>query len=66
MTNLEDPTVANFLDRKAMEIKENPGCVFKRLKEILDELARYSFQFNQALLQAFYEVYRINRAQSSC
>ena len=57
MTNLEDPTVANFLDKKAIEIMENPGFVFKRLKEILDELARYSFQFNQALLQVFYEVY---------
>jgi len=41
MADLEDVIVARFLDKKALEIKDKPDQVFKRLKEILDELARY-------------------------
>ena len=41
MCDLQDLSITNFLDKKVREIKDNPGYVFKRLKEVLDELARY-------------------------
>ena len=36
MCDLQDLSIANFLDKKVREIKDNPGYVFKRLKEVLD------------------------------